>query len=119
MSFATTPSLNSPVALPNCRLREAARSAKNGLQCETFRCRFPRPAQGGLIALPVYVSGKKPHLKSVLANAFDLTFDLWLLTHRDLKSKPQIRNVLDFVAKEAPREQLRQKDYPELQIGAA
>ena len=67
--------------------------------------------------MPHYVAKTMSDLKHVLANVFDVTLDLWLLTHRDLKAKARIRTVLDFLTKEIGHDLLGRE--PQLRICAA
>lgn len=101
------------------RFREVAKGAKIGLQCDNLPMQVAAAcAGGGLIALPHYVAKAMPGLRRVVA-AFDLALDLWLLTHRDLKSIARVRTVLDFVTKETRRGQLGQDAHPPFRICAA
>ena len=107
--------------LPQARqLRDVSRGARIGLQCDSMPMQISAACAGsGLVALPQYVARTIPDLQRVLASSFDLTLDLWLLTHRDLKSMARIRTVLDFIAKESARDQLGQEGRQDLRVCAA
>lgn len=90
------------------RLRELSRGATVGLHCDNLSMQISAARAGlGLMAMPHYAAKMMPDLKHVLANVFDVTLDLWLLTHRDLKAKARIRTVLDFLTKEIGRDLAR------------
>ena len=53
----------------------------------------------GLAALPAYyVPPASTDLVRVLNQAFNLTLDLWLLTHRDLRQNAKVRAVMQFIS---------------------
>lgn len=84
--------------LPQCRLlRELAGNAHCSLSADSVAVQI-QAAEGdlGIVALPAYAAVHHASLIRILPDGFDLTRDVWLLTHRDLKSSSRIRAVLDF-----------------------
>lgn len=58
----------------------------------------------GIVPLPCYMAAGVADIKRVLAREFDISLDLWLLTHRDLRRTARIRAVLDFLAEATRRD---------------
>ncbi|WP_259782117.1 LysR family transcriptional regulator [Aestuariispira ectoiniformans] len=54
----------------------------------------------GLAALPCYLADRDAKLTRVSAPIPELTVDLWLLTHPDLRHTARIRAVLDYITDE-------------------
>lgn len=54
----------------------------------------------GLAALPCYLADRDAKLTRVSAPIAELTVDLWLLTHPDLRHTARIRAVLDYITDE-------------------
>jgi DNA-binding transcriptional LysR family regulator len=52
----------------------------------------------GIVPLPCYMAAGEPDVARVLTSEFDLSLDLWLLTHRDLRRTRSIRTLLKFLA---------------------
>lgn len=87
------------------RLREVAAMAGVALRCNSLLAQLAAVRAGlGLLALPIYTIQNTPELRRVLVEDFDLELDLWLLTHRDLRTTARIRAVRDFLASEIRRD---------------
>lgn len=54
----------------------------------------------GLFPLPLPAASYTPTIKRVLTEHFNVTLDLWLLTHRDLKETARIRAIIDLLVEE-------------------
>lgn len=52
----------------------------------------------GVVPLPCYMAAGAADIERVLPDDFDVSLDLWLLTHRDLRHTGRIRAMLDFLA---------------------
>ncbi len=88
------------------RLREISEGAEHCLQCNHLPTQIAAVSAGvGLLALPCYVGATVSELRRILPNDFDITLDLWLLTHRDLRAVTRIRMMLDFLAEEVKRDE--------------
>lgn len=57
----------------------------------------------GLAALPCFLGDSAPELRRVRPPLEELTGELWLLTHRDLRQVARVRVFLDFMARELRR----------------
>ena len=55
----------------------------------------------GIAPLMCLVADQQPGLVRVLKDSFDVSLDLWLLTHRELRNDPAVRRVFDYLAGEA------------------
>lgn len=83
------------------RLRELARGAAVALSCNSVVAQIAAAEAGlGLLALPCYMARRVPGLRQVLADAFAVEVELWLLTHRDLRRTARVRAMLDFLVEE-------------------
>lgn len=83
------------------RLRELTQHATVRVRCDSLCAQFVAASSGaGLAALPSYVVADGPELSRVLADVFDIELDVWLLTHPELKNKPRIRLVIDWLMAE-------------------
>lgn len=54
----------------------------------------------GLLAIPNYMAATAPEVRRVLSPEFEVSLDLWLLTHRDLRETARVRAVIDFLCQE-------------------
>jgi len=83
------------------RLRELAHGAEVALSCNNVVAQIAAAEAGlGLLALPCYLARRATGLRQVLAEAFTVEIELWLLTHRDLQRTARVRAMLDFLAEE-------------------
>jgi DNA-binding transcriptional LysR family regulator len=57
----------------------------------------------GLAALPCFLGNAATELRRVRASIDELSTELWLLTHRDLRQVARIRAFLDFTDRELRR----------------
>ena len=81
------------------KLRELTGDSTIALHCNHLPAQIAATAAGlGLFAMPCYVGDKTNDFQRVLKDDFNVTIDLWLLTHRDLRSIARIRAMLDFLA---------------------
>ncbi|MEL7450626.1 MAG: LysR family transcriptional regulator [Pseudomonadota bacterium] len=88
-------------------LRKAARGANVSLRCDHVGTQMEAASRGlGLVALATYMTRGAPGLRRVLAKAFDVKLDLWLLTHRDVREAARVRVVMDFIAAELRRDEV-------------
>ena len=89
-------------------LRELAGPAATAVECNSLPTQFAAAQQGvGLLPLPHYMAATDPDLRRVLTDDFDLSLDLWLLTHRDLRGAGRVRAVLEFLSREICRDRSR------------
>ena len=99
------------------RLREAAGAARVALSCDNLVVQFAALQAGqGVMALPLYMARRAPGLRRILSDDFDLSLDLWLLVHRDLRSLARIDAVFEFLAEAVcrDRDQFTTADGPAL-----
>ena len=61
-------------------------------------------AGSGLCFLPCYVGDLEPSLERLTGVLPEFTYDVWLLTHPDLRYTARIRAFMDFVAQAFERE---------------
>ena len=52
----------------------------------------------GLVALPRFIGDADPHLQRYQGETTSVTRDVWLIVHRDLRSTPVVRAVMEFLA---------------------
>lgn len=58
----------------------------------------------GLFATTCYLGDADPLLERLLPEAFDPSVDLWLLTHRDVRSSARVRAVVQFLIEALERD---------------
>jgi len=88
------------------RLRDVSEGASRSLFCNHLPTQISAANAGmGLIALPCYVGEMIPGLRRILTDDFDVTLDLWVLTHRDLRAVARVRAMLDFLAEQVKLDQ--------------
>lgn len=58
----------------------------------------------GIVPLPCYMASGQAEIARVLEKEFDLSLDLWLLTHRDLRRTKRVRTLLKFLADAVKRD---------------
>lgn len=81
------------------RLRGIAGDAAVVLRCNSLITQLQAVRQGmGLIAAPAYAAAG---LRRVLAEDFHVQLDLWVVTHRDLRTSARVRAIMDFLAEQA------------------
>ena len=79
-------------------VRELAGPAPAGVHCDNLITQFAAVRAGvGLMALPLYMAGAEPGLRRILADDFDVSLDLWLLVHRDLRPVARIAAVFEYL----------------------
>ena len=85
--------------LPQAKaLRQHCGERRRSFACNNLVTQFAAMSAGrGLLAIPLYMAPAAPGARRVLAEAFDITLDLWLLTHRDHKETARVRAVTDFL----------------------
>ena len=88
--------------LPQVRkLSDLSKTASVSMSCNFLMTQFMAMRHGlGLLALPHYMAAAAPDVRRVLAADFDVTLDLWVLTHRDLKETARVRATIDFLCEE-------------------
>ena len=73
--------------------------ATTAFRCNTLLGLHEAAAQGlGVVALPCFLADKDTRLSRVLAPPGELTSELWLLTHPDLRRTARVRALMDFLA---------------------
>ena len=78
--------------------RKFAGTAPAGVYCDNLITQLAAARAGvGLMALPLYMAQSEPGLRRVLADDFDLSLDLWLLVHRDLRPVARIAAVFEYL----------------------
>ncbi|MGI9503752.1 MAG: LysR family transcriptional regulator [Geminicoccaceae bacterium] len=81
------------------KLRELAGAATVAIHCNNLPAQIAATAAGlGLCTMPCYVGDKREDFRRVLRDEFNVAIELWLLSHRDLRSTARIRAMLDFLA---------------------
>ncbi len=100
--------------LPQCRLlRQLAGEARSTFASDSIAMQIDAAQAGlGIVALPVYAAAGNARLLRLLPDDFDIERDLWLLTHRDLKTTKRVRAVLDYFG-EAAATQFSALELPE------
>jgi len=74
----------------------------------------------GLLAMPSYLTWHAPEARRVLADQFDPSLDVWLLTHKDIVRTGRIRALSKFLAEEIADALARCRDpRPSVMAGAA
>lgn len=75
------------------------------LRIDRISSTFPLMRTAGLGVLPCYLADGDPHLVCLGAPIDELSSDLWVLTHRELRHTVRMRALSDFLAREfgAPR----------------
>lgn len=91
--------------LPQVRELEArSRAASVPFSCNSLLAQFIAMRHGlGLLALPLYMASNASEARRVLAEEFEISLDLWLLTHSDLKETARVRVVIDHLCAEIRR----------------
>ena len=84
-------------------LRRHGERARVAFSCDNIMVQLSALEAGlGIVALPLYMLSGNKTVRRVLTHQVELTQDLWMLTHKDLKRVPRVRAVLDFLAKRLP-----------------
>ena len=88
------------------KLRELAGESTVSIHCNHLPAQIAATAAGlGLSAMPCYVGDNTEDFRRVLRDDFNVAIDLWLLTHRDLRSTARIRAMLSFLAAKVREEE--------------
>jgi DNA-binding transcriptional LysR family regulator len=81
------------------RIREVAGAATSPVLCDNLVTQFAAVRAGaGVMALPLYMADGASGLRRLCCHEFDLSLDLWLLVHRDLRPVARIGLVFEFLA---------------------
>ncbi|WXA97253.1 LysR family transcriptional regulator [Pendulispora brunnea] len=76
------------------------------LRCDSFVAMRTAAVAGlGVVALPCYLGDPEPGLERVRGPLANLTSELWILTHEDLRGTARIRAFTEFMAEALIREQ--------------
>ncbi|MGI9452449.1 MAG: LysR substrate-binding domain-containing protein, partial [Geminicoccaceae bacterium] len=96
---------DSLVELPSARwLQTALKQGQPAFRTNTLLGMLVAAQAGlGLAALPCFLGDAAARLQRVCPPLDELTTELWLLTHRDLRQVARIRAFLDFVDHELRR----------------
>lgn len=87
----------------NTWLRRHSEHGRVAFSCDNLMVQLSAVEAGlGIMALPHYMFTNNTKVRQVLADQFDLTLDVWLLTPKDLRRVPRVRAVLDFLAARIP-----------------
>lgn len=86
-------------AAPTASIKALCPDARIGFRTNTDETRVAAIAAGlGIAELPCYVGDADSRLKRLSEPIVYPGWELWLLTHKDLRTTARIRAVLDFVA---------------------
>jgi len=70
-----------------------------GLRCNTLPGLHEAAVQGlGIVALPCFLADTDARLHRILPPIDELTSELWLLTHPDLRRTARVKALMDFLA---------------------
>ena len=73
--------------------------AKTVLRCNTLLGLYEAAVQGlGVVSLPCFLADPDSRLSRVITPPTELTSELWLLTHPDLRRTARVRALIDFMA---------------------
>jgi len=76
-----------------------------GLRCNAILGLYEAVVQGlGIAALPCFLADPDSSLSRILAPADELTSELWLLTHPDLRRTARVQALMDFLAEVLQKE---------------
>ena len=90
------------------RLRDLARQPAAAVCCDNLVTQFAAMQAGvGVMAAPLYMAQSAPGVRRLLADAFDVALDLWLLVHRDLRPVARIGVVFEFLVDALRRDRHR------------
>ncbi|NIA71144.1 LysR family transcriptional regulator [Pelagibius litoralis] len=80
------------------RLRSLSRDTEVAFRCNSILVQLAAVRAGaGILALPLYMARGDSELVRLLTDSFNVSIDLWLLSHRDLRRTARVRAVLDFI----------------------
>lgn len=84
-------------------LRRHSEHGRVAFSCDNLMVQLSALEAGlGIIALPHYMFTRNTKVRWILADEFDMTLDVWLLTPKDLRRVPRVRAVLDFLSERLP-----------------
>ena len=84
-------------------LRRHSERGRVAFSCDNIMVQLSALEAGlGIIALPHYMLTNNTKVRTILADQYELSLDLWMLTPKDLAKVPRIRAVLDFLAERLP-----------------
>lgn len=91
--------------LPQARqLRDLAPRAVVGFSSNSSLNQIDALVNGmGLLALPNYRAKRIDRLRRVLEDVFKSRSDIWLLFRASARNRPEVRQVIDFLARELPK----------------
>jgi len=78
---------------------------KTVLRCNTLLGLYEAAVQGlGVVSLPCFLADPDARLMRILVPPDELTSELWLLTHPDLRRTARVRALMDFLAEVLEKE---------------
>jgi DNA-binding transcriptional LysR family regulator len=85
--------------LPICKwLNHHYPNAKTAFRCNTLLGLYEAAVQNlGVVSLPCFLADPDTRLKRLLTPPDELTAELWLLTHPDLRRTARVRAFMDFL----------------------